>query len=60
MLESAAFHGPFAVYVQRTPTGAVSLRQPIGGGDASVIYIPPERVRDVALALARIAAERVG
>ncbi len=49
---------PFALAVKRTPTGGVVLRQPTNGGDATV-YIPPAEVRNLALALAKIAAQRV-
>lgn len=59
MVEIAVCRHPFPVYLRRTPTGGVALRQPSDNGDA-VVFVPPTEVRDLALALARIAAERVG
>lgn len=59
MGEIVICRGPFPLYVNRTPTGGVALRQPTDGSDV-IVYVPPAQVRYLALELARIAAERVG
>ncbi|TXH44159.1 MAG: hypothetical protein E6Q97_33175 [Desulfurellales bacterium] len=58
MAEIVICRSPFPLYVNRTPTGGVALRQPTDGGDV-IVYVPPTEVRGLALAIAKIAAQRV-